>query len=124
MVTSEPKTTKKIAFLATMAPADTPRLETMLGYALAAVAMQYEMKIFFALDSALVTKRQIFDKLDAKVRERIQECVRHGVQVDVCSASAQTFHIKPEDLIDGATIKGIVTFYEYAENADITLTWS
>ncbi len=124
METPAEQPTKKIAFFATMAPGDTPRLETMLGYALVAAAMKYEMKIFFALDSALVTKSQIFDKLEAKVRDRIRECVKEGVQVEVCSASAKTFNIRPEDLIDGATIKGIASFYDYAENADITLSWS
>ncbi|MGP8158705.1 MAG: DsrE family protein [Thermoplasmata archaeon] len=115
---------KKVAFLSTVAPGDTPRLETMLGYALAARAMDYEMKIFFALDSALVTKRQIFDKLDAKLRNRITECVSAGVQLDVCQASAMTFHIGEEDLIPGVKIRGIASFLDYAENAKINFSWS
>ncbi len=122
--TSQEQKVRKIAFLATMAPADTPRLETMLGYALAAAAMDYEMLIFFALDSALVAKKQIFEKMDTKVKDRLREAVNLGVKLDVCSASAQTFGIKSEDLIPGTQIGGIASFYAYAQDADIVLTWS
>ncbi|MGP8017642.1 MAG: DsrE family protein [Thermoplasmata archaeon] len=115
---------KKVAFLSTVAPGDTPRLETMLGYALAARAMEYEVKIFLALDSALVTKRPIFEKLDAKLRDRITECLTAGVQLDVCQASAQTFSIRAEDLIPGVQIRGIASFFAYAANADINFGWS
>ena len=115
---------KRIAFLVTVAPGDTARLETMLGYALAAAAMGYEMMMFFALDSALVAKQQIFNKMEPKVRERIQESIKEGIDVNVCSASAQTFGIKETDLIEGAKIGGIASFYYYAEDADIVLTWS
>jgi hypothetical protein len=115
---------KRVAFLSTVAPGDTPRLETMLGYALAARAMEYEMKIFFALESALVTKRQIFEKFDTKLRDRITECVTAGVQLDVCTASARTFSIRTEDLIPGVQISTIVSFFKYAEDADINFSWS
>ena len=115
---------KRVAFFATTSPGDTPRIDTMLGYALAAEATGYETKIFFALDCALVTKNQVFQKLEPKLQERLRECVKVGVQLDVCSASAQTFNIKKEDLIEGAKIKGIASFFDFAEGADITLSWS
>lgn len=115
---------KRVAFFSTTSPGDTPRIDTMLGYALAAAAMGYETKIFFALDSALVTKKQVFEKLDEKLRSRLEECAKAGVQLDICQASAQTFNIKKEDLIEGAKIKGVATFFDYAETADINLSWS
>ena len=96
----------------------------MLGYALAAAAMGYETKIFFALDSALVMKNQVYQKLEPKLRERLAECAKSGVQLDICQASAQTFNIKREDLIPGAQIKGIASFFDFAESADISLSWS
>lgn len=96
----------------------------MLGYALLASAMGYETKIFFSLDSALVVKKQVYEKLDEKLRDRLKECARVGVQLDVCQASAQTFNIKPEDLIEGARITGVRTFFDFAETADITLSWN
>jgi predicted peroxiredoxin len=115
---------KRVAFLSTVAVGDTPRLETMFGYALVAQAMRYETKIFLSLDSALVAKRQVFEKLDAKLRGRITECVSAGVQVDVCQASATTFSIRAEDLIPGVKISGIASFLAFAEDAAINFGWS
>ena len=113
-----------MAFLVTVPPGDAPRLETMLGYGLAAAAMEYELLIFFALDSALVAKKQVFEKLDAKVKDRIRQASELGVTLNVCSASANTFGIKAEDLIPGTQIGGIAAFFAYAHDADIVLTWS
>lgn len=96
----------------------------MFGYALVAQAMRYETKIFLSLDSALVAKRQVFEKLDAKLRGRITECVSAGVQVDVCQASATTFSIRAEDLIPGVKISGIASFLAFAEDAAINFGWS
>jgi len=115
---------KKVAFLSTVAPGDTPRLETMFGYALVAQAMGYRTKVFLALDSALVVKKPIFEKLDTKLRERITECIEAGVELDVCEASAQTFNIRTEDLIPGAKPGGIASFLVYAEEADVQFSWS
>jgi len=96
----------------------------MFAYALVARAMQYEVKVFLSLDSALVTKQQVFEKLDAKLRSRITECIAAGVQLDVCQASAQTFSIRSEDLIPGVKVSGIATFLAYAEDAAINFSWS
>ncbi len=116
--------TKKVAFLSTVAPGDTPRLETMLGYALVARSMDYETRIFLALDSALVMKRPIYEKLDTKLRDTIRQCVEMGVQIDVCQASARTFNIRAEDLIPGVQLGGIANFLLFAEQADINFSWS
>lgn len=124
MTASSEPPAKRVAFFSTVTPGDTPRLDTMLGYALAAAATGYETKIFFALDSALVTKNQVFQKLEPKLQERLRDCVRDGVQLDICSASAQTFNIKPEDLIPGVKIKGIASFFDFAETTAFTLSWS
>ena len=124
MASSSDLPVKRVAFMSTVAVGDTPRLDTMFGYALVARAMRYEMKIFLALDSALVTKRQVFEKLDAKLRDRITQCLAAGVQLDVCQASAQTFSIRTEDLIPGVNISGIASFLAYAEDAAINLSWS
>ncbi len=120
----DPGRPKRVAFFSTTTPGDTARIDTMLGYALAAAAMGYETKIFFALDSALVTKNQVYQKLEEKLRNRLAECPKSGVALEVCSASAQTFNIKKEDLIPGVQIKGVAQFFDYAETADISLSWS
>ena len=115
---------KKIAFFCTISPGDTARLDTMLGYAAAGIAMNYEIKIFLALDSALVVKKMIFEKLDLKIKGRITDSIKEGADIGVCSASAKTFGIGETDLIEGVKIEGIAAFYYYAENADIVLSWN
>jgi predicted peroxiredoxin len=124
MASSSDPPAKRAAFLSTVAVGDAPRLDTMFGYALVARAMRYEMKILLALDSALVAKRQVFERLDTKLRDRITQCLAAGVQLEVCQASAQTFNIRPEDLIPGVKITGIATFFAYAEDAVINFSWS
>jgi predicted peroxiredoxin len=115
---------RKVAFLSTVAPGDTPRLETMLGYALVARSLDYETKIFFALDSGLVMKRAVFEKLGTKVRDQLRQCVEMGVQMEVCQASARTFNIRPEELIPGVQLGGIANFLLFAEQADVNFSWS
>ncbi len=115
---------KRIAFFSTIAPGDTARIETMIGYARVAASMDYEVLIFYALDSALVAKRQILEKMDTKIRSGIKEGITEGIKMQICSASAQTFGIEESDIIEGSEIAGIASFYFYAENADIVLSWS
>ncbi len=114
----------KMAYLVTVAPGDSARMETMLGYALAGRALGYETLIFYALDSALITKRSILDKAEPKVKERIIEALKEGVRIAVCSASAKTFNITSADVVPGVEIIGIAAFYDFAEHSKITLTWS
>ena len=111
-------------FFSTVSPGDTPRIDTMLGYALAANALGYETRIFFALDSALVVKNQVYQKLEPKLKDRIAECAKDGVGLDVCQASAQTFSIKVEDLVPGAKIRTIANFFEWAAGAALSFSWS
>lgn len=124
MAASPESESKRAAFFSTTSPGDTARIDTMLGYALAANALGYETKVFFALDSALVVKNQVYQKLEPKLKDRIAECAKDGVQLDICQASAQTFNIKVEDLVPGAKIKTIASFFEFAEGAALNLSWS
>lgn len=112
----------KVVFLATMPSADVPRLQTMLGYAQAALAMGFDVVIFFTLDGAHAVKRKVFEKLDKSVRDRLEECLKSGCKVWLCSSAAATFGIRQEDVIDGVEIRGISSFYEEASKA-IVLTW-
>lgn len=113
----------KVAFLATMPPADTPRASTMLGYALAATSMGFEVLIFWTLDGAHIVKKQVFNKLDQQIRERFKQCIDMGCKMWLCSSAAATFNMKKEDVVEGVEIMGIASFYEYASQAKITLTW-
>ncbi|MFB6491337.1 MAG: DsrE family protein [Thermoproteus sp. AZ2] len=113
----------KIAFLATMPPADTPRISTMLGYALAALSMGFDVLIFWTLDGAHVVKKKVFEKLDKQIQERFKQIMDMGGKMWLCSSAAATFNIKEDEVVEGVKIVGIASFYEYAAEAKITLTW-
>ncbi len=113
----------KVVFLVASPPADAPRMQTMLGYALAAASMGFEVIIFFTLDGIHTLKKKVFEKLDKTIQERLQECIKIGCKVWGCSSAAATFNIKPEDVIEGAQIMGIASFYNEAANAKVVLTW-
>ncbi len=62
--------------------------------------------------------------MESLIRERLQDSVKAGVGVNVCSASAQTFETKEMELIEGVKIGGTASLHYYAEDADIVLAWS
>ncbi|MEM0141219.1 MAG: DsrE family protein [Thermoplasmatales archaeon] len=115
---------KKIAFFSMVPPSDNARLETMLGYANAAALMDYETLIFFYLDGAIIGKKQVFEKLDQKIRDRVKESLDNEVILRICSLAAKTFGIDKSNLVPGFEIAGIAFFFAYAEDADIVLSWS
>jgi len=113
----------KVAFLATMPPADTPRISTMLGHALVALSMGFEVLIFWTLDGAHVVRKSVFEKFDEDIKQKFLKCIEMGCKMWLCSSAATTFGIKEEELIEGVEIRGIASFYEYASEAKVTLSW-
>jgi len=95
----------------------------MLGYALAAASMGFDVLIFWTLDGAHVVKKKVFEKLDNQIQERFKQCLEMGCKMWLCSSAAATFNIKEDEVVDGVKIMGIASFYEYAADAKIVLTW-
>ena len=113
----------KAAFFVTTAPGDEPRIQTMLGYALAAKAMDYDTLVFLALDGGMLTKKKVLDNLEPQTRGRFLESLGMGVKIWVCSAAVATYGIKKEDMIEGVEVKGIASFFQFAAESDISLSW-
>lgn len=111
----------KVAILATMAPADIPRVGMMLDYATAACAMDYQVLIFLALDSVLLVKKQVFEKLEDSIKKKFINAVEMGVNFVACSAAVQGFSIK-EFARQDIEIWGVASFFDYASDSKITLT--
>lgn len=103
--------------------ADEPRVQTMFGYAMAASVMGYETLVFLALDAALLTKKNVIEKLQADTRKRIKDAMDIGVKVVACSAAIATYQIKKEDMLEGIDIWGIASFYDFAVGAGLVTTW-
>lgn len=114
----------KVAFLATIPPGDEPKIQTMFGYAFAArAAMDAEVLIFLALDAGMLAKKKVLNNLEPATRTRIMDALENGVKVSVCSAAVATYGIKREEMVEGIEIAGITSFYQFAAEADITLSW-
>lgn len=113
----------KAAFFVTTSAADEPRIQTMLGYAQAAKAMDYDTLIFLALDGGMLTKKKVVDGLDSVTRQRIYDSLKDGIKIWVCSAAVATYGIKKEDMIEGIEVKGIVSFFQFASESDVNLSW-
>ena len=113
----------KVAFFVTTPPGDEPRVQTMLGYALAARAMDYEVLIFLALDGAIIIKRKVVESYSPETRSRIEDALKDGVKMWVCSAAVKTYGIQKDEMIDGVEVTGIASFYEFAADSKITLSW-
>jgi predicted peroxiredoxin len=100
----------KVAFLATMPPADTPRISTMLGYALAAVSMGFDVLIFWTLEGAHVVKEKVFEKLDKQIQERFKQCLEMGCKMWLCSSAAATFNYSSAGaVVPPAHLAGLLT---------------
>jgi predicted peroxiredoxin len=46
-----------------------------------------------------------------------------GCKMWLCSSAAATFNMKEDEVVDGIKIMGIASFYDYAADAKIVLTW-
>ena len=113
----------KAAFFVTTTPGDEPRIQTMLGYAQAAKAMDYDTLIFLALDGGMLTKKKVVDNLQPLTRERILGSLKLGIKIWVCSAAAATYGIKKEDMVEGIEVKGIASFFQFASESEVSLSW-
>jgi len=111
----------KVAILATMTPADLPRVGMMLDYASAACAMGYQVLIFLALDSVLLVKKEVFEKLDNNIKRKFINAAEMGVKFVACSAAAQGFSVK-EFARHDIEIWGVASFFDYASDSKITLS--
>ena len=108
----------KAAFFVTTTPGDEPRIQTMLGYAQAAKAMDYDTLIFLALDGGMLTKKKVVDNLQPETRNRIFSSLKYGIKIWVCSAAVATYGIKKEEMVEGIEVKGIASFFQFASESD------
>ncbi|MDG7006686.1 MAG: DsrE family protein [Nitrososphaerota archaeon] len=111
----------KVAILATMSPAETARVDMMFEYSAAAAAMDFEVLVFLSLDSVLILKKGVYEKLGPATRDRISRALSLGVKIAACSAAMQGFGVK-EFGIDGVEVRGAAYFFDYVASAKTTLT--
>ncbi len=111
----------KVAFLSTIPPADTARINMLLDYTSVAAAMGYEVLVFLALDGVLLVKKEVFEKLNENTKKKFDDAVNLGGKFVACSAAVQGFGVKnfcKEDI----EVWGAGSFYEYASDSKFVIS--
>ncbi len=118
----------KVMIIMTSGP-DTPRrCATPFFFASLAVAMEYEVTMFFTIDGTLLLKKglaeTIYPKAGGKpVSDFINEAMEGGVQFLACTASTELHNLSVSDLIDGVKMVGGATMWQLAEDCKTVLTF-
>jgi uncharacterized protein len=118
----------KVMIIMTSGP-DTPRrCATPFFFASLAVAMEYDVTMFFTIDGTLLLKKglaeTIFPKAGGKpVSDFIQEALEGGVKFLACTASTELHDLQVSDLIDGVKMVGGASMWQLAEDCKTVLTF-
>jgi predicted peroxiredoxin len=118
----------KVMIIMTSGP-DTPRrCATPFFFASLAIAMEYDVTMFFTIDGTLLLKKgmaeTIYPKAGGKpVSEFINEAMESGVKFLACTASTELHDLQVSDLIDGVKMVGGATMWQIAEDCKTVLTF-
>lgn len=108
---------------------DTPRrCATPFFFASLAVAMEYDVTMFFTIDGTLLLKKglaeTIFPKAGGKpVSDFIADALEGGVKFLACTASTELHDLQVSDLIDGVKMVGGASMWQIAEDCKTVLTF-
>jgi predicted peroxiredoxin len=118
----------KVLIIMTSGP-DTPRrCATPFFFASLAVAMEYEVTMFFTIDGTLLLKKGLADTIYPKaggkaVGDFLRDALDAGVKMLACTASTELHDLQPSDLIDEVKMVGGATMWQLAEDAKTVLTF-
>jgi uncharacterized protein len=108
---------------------DTPRrCATPFFFASLAVAMEYDVTMFFTIDGTLLLKKglaeTIYPKAGGKpVSDFIAEAMEGGVKFLACTASTELHDLQVSDLMDGVKMVGGASMWQIAEDCKTVLTF-
>ncbi|MFC3769543.1 DsrE/DsrF/DrsH-like family protein [Paenibacillus sp. GCM10012303] len=112
----------------------------VFNIATAAVATDAEVAIFFTFEGLNLIHKQAYQQLPmpegkehfeegfkaAKVPsipELVGMAQEMGVKIIACQMTMDVMNLKKEDFIDGIEVGGAVTFLDFAQDANVTLTF-
>lgn len=119
---------EKVMIIMTSGP-DTPRrCATPFFFASLAVAMEYEVSMFFTIDGTLLLKKGVAETIYPKaggkpVNEFMRDALDAGVAFLACTASAELHDLQPDDLIAGVKMVGGASMWQLAEDCKTVLTF-
>jgi predicted peroxiredoxin len=99
-----------------------------LMFAGISASMDVETVIYCVQEGADPMVKGALDKEEVKpgvptIKQRLQEVIDAGVDIQVCSATANLKGIKEEDLIEQARITGAATLIDLALDSDNVICW-
>jgi uncharacterized protein len=104
---------------------DTPtRTYSPLYYAMAAAAMEMEVKVWFTMNGTNQLKKGEAEKVqlvadsNVNLKTMLDMALDSEVELSVCQQSLELWDMKPEDLIDGVEILGATSIIDLALSYD------
>lgn len=112
----------------------------VFNIATAAAASDSEVAVFFTFEGLNLIHKQAYGALPMpqgkehyaagfkeanvpSIPELAAMAVEMGVQIIACQMTMDVMRLKKEDFIDGIDVGGAVTFLEFANDANVTLTF-
>lgn len=108
---------------------DTPRrCATPFFFASLAVAMDYEVEVFFTIDGTTLLEKGVAETVYPReggenVWKYMKDCLEADIPFYCCSASMELHGLTEDDLIDGVIFGGGAKMWELAEDAGKVLTF-
>lgn len=112
---------RRAAIFLTVPPSDVPRTRMALDYATFAARAGYESLIFMVLDGVLLVKKDLFERLELGLRERLLKALEAGVRFAACKIAVEGYGVK-ELISERVEVWEPSKFFEYASSADFTLS--
>lgn len=117
----------KLVIFMLSGPENPRRCVTPFLVAMAALASEWDVSMYFACDGVLLLKRGAAENVYAAeggrpLSEFIRDTLDLGVKMYACTPAVQVHHLKMEDLIDRVEAAGAVSLLEETRTADTVLT--
>ncbi len=99
-----------------------------LMFSAISASMDVETVLYCVQEGADVMVKGAVDKEEVKpgiptIKQRLQEAIDAGVDIQVCSATAKLKRITEDDLIEHARITGAATLIDLALESDNVICW-
>ncbi|MFD0962243.1 DsrE/DsrF/DrsH-like family protein [Paenibacillus chungangensis] len=112
----------------------------VFNIATAAAATDAEVSIFFTFEGLNLIHKQMYQQLSMpagkehfaegfkaanvpSIPELVAMAQEMGVKIIACQMTMDVMSLKKEDFIDGIDVGGAVTFLDFAQDANVTLTF-
>ncbi len=117
---------KKLLVMLVTGPKEPPVVRSALMFAGISATMDVETTLYCVQDGvgALVKTYIEGEKVEPgkpSTRQRLEEAMKFGVDIQACETACRNKNIKQEDLVAGVRITGAATLIDLALDADATL---